>query len=268
MSTDELIRVPVLVDGTTSEEFLLAPEIREYGTKNMESYRDGAPLLVLATGFWGRTPDSDYISPALRKSIYGERGRSEWTADHVNFDIETPTGVVVPNGYKRANWIQMADNITQDNGKYIAEGGTVTVVELPPNGWQVPDSEGIMFHPITGSPLATLPEDRRHEAVRQLKDAGFEEGDLSYFYMIENGLRAVLRCYRLGGGPFFVVAHYWPGDGYSNFGSRSCRRLEQDAERLATPVYMLDREGYELLKQLAETNPEASDILRCVRQQE
>ncbi len=190
--------------------------------RNMDCYKDGTLLVELANGFWGRE-NGNYTFPALRKSIHESRGYGEWTDDYINFDAQVPAGVVVPAGYKRVVCIQMADKIVERKGKYHAEGGIVVPVELPPTGWQVPDSEGRMFHSVTGSPLATVKD--QEAAERMLTEAGYAENDVSYFYRREEGLATVLRDHLLSdGGPFCVDTSYEPGDRDTYVGVRSCSR--------------------------------------------
>jgi len=225
----------IQVSFSIPQETLLSDEIA-FGTKDgralrdMDCYKDCALLVELANGFLGRKPDGSYAHPTLRESVHKYKGRGEWTADHVDYDAETPAGIVVPKGYARVKWIQFADEIKERKGKFYAEGGNIIPVELPSNGWQIPVKDGNefrMYHPVTGSPLATLPRDKKEEAIKMLKDAGYDKGDLSYFYRADNGLRAVLRDFLLDDyGPFYVYALYGPDNGDSDIGSRSCRRSE------------------------------------------
>jgi len=195
--------------------------------RNADCYRDASLLIELASGFWGRGADKNYISPELRKSIRGYSGKGEWTADHVDYDAETPAGVVVPKGYVMVDWIQLADKIKGSR----AEGGSRKKVELPPEGWQIPVRDGQefrMYHPATGSPLATVPRSEKDKATKALKDAGFDEKDVSYFWRACKGAgtRAVYRFYNAVNGPFDVGAYDGPDSRGDDLGVRLASRSE------------------------------------------
>ena len=77
----------------------------------------------------------------------------------------------------------------------------------------------------------------------------------------------MLRAFSLDG-PFFVRANYGPDGRGSSFGVRPCRRSEQGAEHLATPVYVMDQAGYTgLVRQLNDlsTLDELRDAYRTQR---
>ncbi len=225
MTSNRFIPVTVPTTNLLSEEIEFRNDGKGNSLRNIDYYRDCALLVELANGFYGKN-GSGYAFPALRQSIHNYRDKGEWTADHVDFDVPASTGIV-PAGYARANWIQHADKISKKGEMYHAEGGVVTPIELPPDGWQVPNSKRMLFHHVTGSPLQTVPRDRKQEAIKMLKDTGYDENDLSYFYKVGNGLRAVLRSFGLHGyGSFYVGADYVPDNGYSGVGGRVCRRSE------------------------------------------
>ncbi|MFH0949252.1 MAG: hypothetical protein V1802_02085 [Candidatus Aenigmatarchaeota archaeon] len=217
------------------QESFLSPEIdfrkdkKENLLRNMDCYRDGSLLIELANIFWGKDSDGNYISPQLKQSIYNYYTKGEWTADHVDYKIETPTGIVVPKGYTRVDWIQLGDIKADKKGDFYADGGTRISVDLPPDGWQVPVKDGQefrMFHPVTGSPLATLPFDKKNEAIKTLKDAGFNGKDVSRFWRRDKGERtaAVYRFCGSEAGPFIINASNEPFDRCDDVGVRLTSR--------------------------------------------
>jgi len=97
------------------------------------------------------------------------------------------------------------------NGVWRAEGGKVTEVELPPEGWILEYDE------LTGLPSRTSPYKRYAERV-------FRD-DTSYFSYYPDGLRAVIRSFGFGNnGPFHVLASYVPASNFTIVGVRSVSR--------------------------------------------
>ncbi len=96
-----------------------------------------------------------------------------------------------------------------------------------PNGWPTARD------PNTGWPLKV--SDNKEDAI-----AAYGQ-DASRFVApySDYKLYPVLRDFLLYvDGPFFVYACYGPDYGDSGVGGRACRRLEQDAEHLATPLQL------------------------------
>jgi hypothetical protein len=158
-------------------------------------------LAELRHAFFGGS--EDYKQSALAKRGYGE-----WTSTFLQ------------DGKKA---VERPENVVYRNGVWVVEGGKVTPVELPPDGWT------LEYDKPTGFPSRT--SQKRKDAEKVFGD------DTSYFYATRNGTRAVLRDFFLNdSGPFYVDASYGPDAGDSGVGGRACRRSEQDAQRLATPI--------------------------------
>ncbi|MFC2143455.1 hypothetical protein ACFLQN_03580 [Candidatus Aenigmatarchaeota archaeon] len=182
---------------------------------NMDCYDKACLLLDLSHGFWGKYRDGNHRYPEIRESML--RG-GEWTADHVDFSVSLPKGLVLPKGYVRVEWIQKADNVSQTDDGFHAEGGFRTRVDLPPSGWWVPFKDGPnyrWFHPLTGSPLETVPFDEKERAIQRIHDAGHDSTDLSAFRRSlkrrRTGTRNVFRNNsRVGRGPMYVGILYNP----------------------------------------------------------
>ena len=209
--TQAYIQVPSLMDGDkiVVPQFWLGKDV-EYRTDrgnnalSAAEYDSTMTLLKLAElrhAFFGGSED-------YRQSALSERGYGEWTSTYLQ------------DG-KRA--IERPENVVYRNGIWIAEGGKVTPVELPPNGW------ALEYDKPTGFPSRT--SEKRKDAEKVFGD------DTSYFYRATSNVRAVLRYFNFGAdGPFYVSAGYLPDSRDSNFGGRACRRSEQAAEQLATPL--------------------------------
>ncbi|MBI3412943.1 MAG: hypothetical protein HY051_02590 [Candidatus Aenigmarchaeota archaeon] len=161
-------------------------------------------LAELRRAFFDKNPDGSWISPEYRLSVRSTRGYGEWTSTFLKDGREA---------------IERPDNVYFDGKRnlWIAEGGKVSRVDLPPSGWT------LGYDKPTGFPSITS---------RKRKDAEKVFGDdTSYFLAYKNGLRAVLRNFALYDyGPFVVYAYYGPGDRYSAVGVRSPRRPEQEIE--------------------------------------
>ena len=204
------LTVSALMDGdrVVVPQFWLGRDV-EYRTDRKNNalsaaeYNSQMTLPTLAEvrhAFFGGS--NDYKQSALSKRGYGE-----WTSTFLQ------------DG-KRA--IERPDNVAYRNGVWVVDGGKVTQVELPPDGWT------LEYDKPTGFPSRTSQKRKDAEAV-------FGD-DTSYFYATRVGVRAVLRLFTLDDcGPFFVYALYGPDHRDSHFGGRACHRSEQGSERLATP---------------------------------
>lgn len=148
---------------------------------------------------------TDFVSPEYRKNVQSKRGYGEWTSTFLE------------DG-KRA--IERPENVVYKNGVWRAEGGKVTLVEIPPDGWT------LEYDKPTGFPSRS--SQNRKDAEKVFGD------DTSYCYFNSNGLRAALRGFGLDdSGPFYVGAVCVPGGRRSAVGGRACSRSEQGAERFA-----------------------------------
>ena len=167
-------------------------------------------------------------------------------------------------GYITVLWRQLPDNVEEKGGKLYAEGGRTMFVDLPPDGWRVPDSEGRMFHEFSGTALATLPFSKKGEAETALKKAGYSKDDLSRHWRGERGYgtRAVWHSFlNVYNGPFNSFANRSAGYSNPDLGVRLASRSEQDAKHLANaaekavlvPVteYEMLRKTYELAREIA-----------------
>ncbi len=155
-------------------------------------------LAELRHAFFDRNPDGTFVSPEYRQSVLSNRGRGEWTSTFLRDGTEA---------------IERPERVFYDrkSGLWIAEGGSVSKVKLPYNGWAVE------YDTSTGFPSRT--SKNRRDAEEKFGD------DASYFSSDRNGLRAVLRGFSPDDGPFLVSA-VRPGYWYSYVGSRSCRRSD------------------------------------------
>ena len=158
-------------------------------------------LAELRHAFFGGSDD-------YKQSVLSKRGYGEWTSTFLRDGREA---------------IENPANVVYRNGVWVLEGGKVTPVELPPDGWT------LEYDKPTGFPSRT--SQKRKDAKKIFGD------DTSYFYRTTSGVRAVLRSFLLDdGGPFFVDAVCEPGGGGSGIGRRAGRRPEQVAGQLATPL--------------------------------
>jgi len=243
--TPNEIHVPALMDG----DKVIVPEA--WLGRDVEYRKDGDnPLTAVAyneqmqlpalaelrRAYFDKKPDGSFVSPEYRESVLSKRGYGEWTSTWLRNGkeaIERPEKVFYDKKHKL----------------WIAEGGKVKKVELPSDGWT------LEYDKPTGFPSRT--SQNRKDAERVFGD------DTSYFWSNSNGLRAVLRNFTLSdSGPFCVDALYGPGARDSSIGSRSCSRSEQDAKRLATPVYVMGQTEY---KALIQKHQEIGDLLSKIR---
>lgn len=255
MATRE-IHIPALMEGKN----VIIPEIYlgknvKYRTKNKKSLsaaqyqRFNPPTLAeLRHAFFDKNDDNSFVSPEYRQSVLSKRGYGEWTSTFLRDGreaVERPEKVFFDE--KHELW--------------VVEGGKVIKVELPPDGWT------LEYDIPTGFPSRT--SSKRKDAEKVFGD------DTSYFWKSDNGLRAVLRGFSLrGSGPFCVDAGCGPDLRPSFFGSRSCRRYEQDAKRLTTPsklttkgrpaLYVMGQAEYETL---TKKHQEIGELLSKIRVQ-
>ncbi|GEM_PF-3180144 len=249
--TQAEIHVPAFMDGPR----IIVPQISlgrdiEYRTDEKRNtlsavrYQDFKPatLAELRHAYFDKDEKGVFVSPDYRQSVLSARGRGEWTSTFLRDGKESA---------------ERPERVIYDGGIWMAEGGKVTPVELPGDGWT------LEYDKPTGFPSRT--SSNRNDAHKIFGD------DTSYFYATRNGLRAVLRNFNLGGdGPFSVDAGFEPDGRNSDVGSRSCGRSEQDAQRLATshvvsaddqPVYVMGQTEYDVLTRVAKDNTEVADIL-------
>ena len=248
VQTPEII-VPALMDG----DKVIIPQI--WLARNMEYKTDGRQHLNVAAyqvfnpstladlrhAYFGKNHDGNWVAPEYRENVLSNCGRGEWTSTFLREGRES---------------IEHPERVFYDDahGLWLAEGGKVTPVELPPNGWT------LEYDKPTGFPSKTSQE--REDAEKIFGN------DTSYFYYTDSGLRAVLRVFDLGDdGPFYVDADAGPDDRDSDIGVRPCRRSEQDAEHLATPLYVMDQAGYDALTEVSKNDERIRDILLNVRAQ-
>ena len=244
------IHVPALMDGNriVVPSLILGKDV-EYKTDGRQhltaaAYQAFNPstLAGLRHAYFGKNHDGNFVAPEYRESVLSSRGGGERTSTFLRDGRES---------------IEQPGRVFYDDthSLWIAEGGKVTPVELPPEGWT------LEYDKPTGFPSRT--SKNRTDAKKIFGD------DTSYFYATRNGLRAVLRDFDLNGdGPFYVSASYGPDDRHSYFGVRPCRRSEQGAEHLATPVYVIGQAGYTgLVRQLNDlpTLDELRDAYRTQR---
>jgi hypothetical protein len=180
---------PLVIEGREIlPAFSLDREITRYGSSAQEVYKTAPTLAQLRHAF--------ETSAEIRADVLANRYRGEWTATFLRDGKEA---------------IERPDNVFYDqkSGLWIAEGGKVTRVELPGEGW------ALEYDKPTGFPSRT--SSKRKDAERVFGN------DASYFWVDKNGLRAVRRSFdRFGGdGPFDVVADWRPDDGRDDLGSRS-----------------------------------------------
>ncbi|OGI15655.1 hypothetical protein A3K63_04455 [Candidatus Micrarchaeota archaeon RBG_16_49_10] len=177
---------------------VLGREIVNYRIQpNDSSVYGGAPTLAeLRYAYFGKNSDGSFVSPEYRESVLSNRGRGEWTSTFLRDGREA---------------VERPENVVYRNGVWVAEGGKVARLELPPEGW------ALEYDMPTGFPSRT--SQKRKDAEKVFGD------DTSYFWYNSKGLRAVLRGFGLSDfGPFCVVADFVPGDRGSGSGVRSASR--------------------------------------------
>ncbi len=149
-------------------------------------------LAELRHAYFDKNPDGSWISPEYRQNVRSIRGHGEWTFTFLRNSkeaIERPEQI----------------HYDQKRGLWLAEGGKVSRVELPPDGW------ALEYDKLTGLPSRTSENKDDAEKI-------FGE-DNSYFYSNRSGLRAAVRDFGLiSFGPF-------------NINCMSLRHLEGNASR-------------------------------------
>ena len=191
-SLSQTIIVPGVVLGTEVENYKIQP-------KDSRVYQSAPTLAELRHAYFDKNPDGSFVSPKYRQSVLSKRGYGEWTSTLLKDGKEA---------------VERPENIEFKNGVWRAEGGKVTRVELPPEGWI------LEYDLSTGFPSRT--SQKRGDAERVFED------DTSWFWYDKNGLRAVLLAFSLNdNGPFCVIAEYGPGYRDPNVGVRSTSRFEQ-----------------------------------------
>lgn len=206
------IHVPALMDGdrVVVPQFWLGRDV-EYRKDREDNFFSAAEynaqmqlptLAELRHAFFDKNPDVSWVSPKYRKSVLSKRSYGEWTSTFLE------------DGKKA---VERPENVVYRNGVWILEGGKVTPVELPPDGWT------LEYDKPTGFPSRV--SQKRKDAEKVFGN------DVSYFYAARNGLRVVWRVFDLFGGvgPFGVLAIYEPANRPLIIGGRSCRRSEQGA---------------------------------------
>ena len=186
-----------------------------------------------------------------RQSVLSNRGRCEWTSTFKE-PREPKKGEVVPKCHSPIRIINRPERIFFDAKRniWIAEYDSKSIFDAtePADGWTT------KYTRETGYPEET--SSNRKSAVEIFGD------DASYFCSTRSGLRAVLRGFSLyDDGPFYVDAGYVPDGRNSLVGVRSCRRSEQGAEHLATPVYVMGQAEYDILTAVSQENPIVAEVL-------
>lgn len=183
----------------------VSPHVSEGDVSALDSYKKAPTLAQLRK-----------ISAFVRANklpFTSERG--EWTADFVNFDIES--GEEIPEGHVHALYIAKPALVKREKGQWVALGGKETRVILPPNGWIIPDTQGNLYHEETGVPFRT---------TNTMEDAS--SSDYAYFWRGEkgDGLLAVNReCERVGSNSFEVSIMQTPDFSHENIGVREIRSV-------------------------------------------
>jgi hypothetical protein len=250
--TNNEIYVPALMDG----DRIIVPEVwlgrdveyrkdRDNHALTAVAYNEQMQLPALAElrrAFFDKNPIGSWVSPEYKESVLSKRGCGEWTSTFLRDGkeaIERPEKVFYDEKHKL----------------WVAEGGKVKKVELPFDGWT------LEYDKPTGFPSRTS-QNRKH-AERVFGN------DTSYFYASKNGLRAVSQHFSFFNyGPFSVDASCAPDYWYSYFGSHSCRRSEQDAQRLATPVYVMNQKEYDILVEVSTDDARVRELLSKIRVRE
>ncbi len=209
MTTQTDIHVPALMNG----EEIVVPQIwlgrdveyrqiRGRTSLSADEYNREMQLPTLAElrhAYFDKVDDR-FVSPEYRESVQGKRGYGEWTSTFLRDGEEA---------------IERPERITYDKkrGLWVVEGGKVTTVELPKEGWVVE------YDKPTGLPSRT---GRIEDAEKVFG------GDASYFYSRSRGLWVVLRSFDHGKlGPFYVHADYEPHGRASSVGGRASSGSEQ-----------------------------------------
>ncbi len=227
-------------DAMTSAEAVHAYLDAEDGTQ-MEWHRNDKGVYV---------PESDaWACPKYREAVKNQSGMGEWLSTFIEDDkrvIVRPERVFEHEKY---GW--------------IADNGTVIWLDF-----EMPESSGdfiLELCPITG--LVKKVTKSREEAEERFGD------DASRCYINDKdnreGLRQVCRYCLSYSGPVYLSTLCTPGDRDDDLGSRSCRRSEQDAKHLATPLYSASQEEIDELRKLqeqAQTNP--AKVARILHERE
>jgi hypothetical protein len=191
-----LIRIqPLIVDGVELlPVFQMGDDIGNYGRPPLDVYKSAPTLAQHNHAFFGKNQNGSHVSPEYRNSVFSNKYRGEWTATFVRDGKEA---------------VERPDTVFYRNDLWIAEGGKITKIELPPEGWALEYDKPTGFPSRTGS---------REDAEKIFGN------DASYFWYNNNGLRAVGRGFDGVGdddGPFGVGADWQPDDRYDRVGSRS-----------------------------------------------
>ena len=177
---------------THSKKYTLSPD--EYTLSPVE-YNSQMKLPTLAELRHAFETNNDY-----KQSVLSTRGYGEWTSTFLkdgNIAIENP------------------ENVVCRNGVWVIEGGKVSLVELPPNGWV------LEYDKPTGLPSRTSQKRKDAENV-----FGYDTSD---FLASKKMVSAILREFDPGDrGPFNVFACCKPTDSGIYIGGRTCRREDQN----------------------------------------
>ncbi len=176
---------PKTVDGVgVIPAFVLNTHIDNFCAKPVDVYRTAPTLRQLRHAY--------ETSQEIERSVRGNLKKGEWTATFLRDGKEV---------------VERPEKVHYDekSGLWIAEGGDVHRVDLPPEGWAL-DYEQRGFPTRTGT---------REEAEKVFGE------DASYFWAGSNGLRAVGRGFcDLDSSPIGVSAYWYPDDGLDHIGSR------------------------------------------------
>jgi len=256
IATEAIVEIPAYeIDGRVIiPAFKVSSDIANWGTRALDAYKEAPTLAQLRY--------ADSANDVIRENIRSHRYRGEWTADFVNYNVAKPKGKVLPKGFIYAELVQRPESVREEDGVWIAEGGKRIGIELPANGYQVPDEA--LYNPETGFPVLTV--DSRENAVKALSNVMSVEAaekEVSYFWRWEENherLSPVSRRYSWPDehGPVDVDAYgASPLDSSSAVGSRVVRSLVEKTYALNEQKYRQVVEGLEALK---EGNVTLSDM--------
>ena len=211
------IYVPALIDGNLVKipEFWLCKDIEYKSDSNgmlfsAAEYLDYNPptLAELRHAYFDKNLDGSWISPDYRVSVLSKKSYGEWVSTFFQDGrriIERPERVIY----------------NEKHELWIAEGGRVTPVEPPPNGWV------LEYDKTTDFPSKTS---RKRKDAEQIFD-----DDSSYFYRSVKGLKAIFLATDIG--PFYIDASHNPDHAHLFIGIRICHRSEQNKKFLATLIH-------------------------------
>ncbi len=237
IATQSMIEISAFVrnGNVVIPAFRISADIGNWGARALDVYKEAPTLAQLRY--------ADSASNEIKENIRSHRYRGEFTADFVDYNATKPKSTRLPKGFLYAELVQRPESVRQENGVWIAEGGRRIGLVMPPDGYQVPDSN-LRYNPETGFPIRTLSD--RDKAIKELSKimpAEEAEKEVSYFLRWDENqkrLSPVSRGYDWPGepGPSYVGAGWGsPSLSSSGVGSRVVREN----------VYKLDVGSYRKL---------------------